>query len=140
MRFIIIDKMKLTPFELKLFARLGERGRETFTLEEANTLVEENVEHKSPVTRKIHNAADMLILSGIIEWVEVRTSVRLSEMGWMFYEDNRDEIELVLQDHLPTPTLIPPPIGDQDLLDELCEIFTRKMNEKDYQKVRESSG
>ena len=109
-------------------------------MEEVNALAEENVEHKSRVTRKTRNAVDMLVLSGIIEWVEVRTSVRLSEMGWMFYEDNRDEIELVLEDHMPTPTLIPPPIGDQDLLDELSEIFTRKMYERDYQKVSESGG
>jgi len=140
MRFIIIDKMKLTPFELLMFARLGERGLRTFTLEEVTTLTVENPQHKSPVTRKVHNAVDMLILSGLLEWREVYASVRLSEMGWMFYEDNRDEIALVLEDHMPTPTLIPPPIGDQDLLDELSEIFTRKMNEKDYKKVRESSG
>jgi len=140
MRFIIIDKMKLTPFELKLFARLGERGRQTFTLEEVTTLTVENPQHKSLVPRKIHNGVEMLILSGLLEWREVGVEVRLSEMGWMFYEDNRDEIELVLQDHLPTPTLIPPPIGDQDLLDELSEIFTRKMYEKDYQKINESGG
>ena len=140
MRFIIIDKMKLTPFELLMFARLGEKGQAPFTLKEVTALTVENAEHKSPVTRKVHNAVDMLILSGLLEWREVYASVRLSEMGWMFYEDNRDEIALVLEDHMPTPTLIPPPIGDQDLLDELSEIFTRKMNEKDYKKVRESSG
>ena len=140
MRFIIIDKMKLTPFELLMFARLGEKGQTPFTLEEANTLVEENAEHKSRVTRKTRNAVDMLILSGLLEWREVHASVQLTEMGWMFYEDNRDEIELVLEDHMPVPVLITPPIADQSILDELSEIFTRKMNEKDYQKVRESSG
>ena len=140
MRFVIIDKMKLSPFELKLFARLGERERRTFTLEEVTTLTVENPQHKSRVPRKIHNGVEMLILSGLLEWRDVGVEVRLSEMGWMFYEDNRDEIALVLEDHIPTPTLIPPPIGDQDLLDELSEIFTRKVNEKDYQKVRESSG
>ena len=140
MRFIIIDKMKLTPFELLMFARLGEKGQASFTLEEVTALTVENPQHKSLVPRKIHNGVEMLILSGLLEWREVGVEVRLSEMGWMFYEDNRDEIDLVLEDHMPTPTLIPPPIGDQDLLDELSEIFTRKMNEKDYKKVRESSG
>ncbi len=140
MRFIIIDKMKLTPFELLMFARLGEKGQTPFTLEEVAALTVENPQHKSLVPRKIHNGVEMLILSGLLEWRDVGVEVRLSEMGWMFYEDNRDEIDLVLQDHMPTPTLIPPPIGDQDLLDELSEIFTRKMYEKDYKKVRESSG
>ena len=140
MRFIIIDKLKLTPFELKLFARLGERERQTFTLEEVTTLTVENPQHKSLVPRKIHNGVEMLILSGLLEWRDVGVEVRLSEMGWMFYEDNRDEIALVLEDHMPVPVLITPPIADQSVLDELSEIFTRKKNEKDYQKVRESSG
>ena len=140
MRFFIIDKMKLSPFELLMFARLGERGLRTFTLEEATALTEENSEHKSRVTRQSANAVDMLILSGLLEWREVYASVRLSEMGWMFFEDNRDEIELVLEDHMPVPVLITPPIVDSSILDELSELFTRKMNEKDYQKVRENSG
>jgi len=123
-----------------MFARLGERGLRTFTLEEATALTEENAEHKSRVTRQSANAVDMLILSGLLEWREVHASVRLTEMGWMFFEDNRDEIELVLEDHMPVPVLMTPPIVDQSILDELSELFTRKMNEKDYQKVRESSG
>jgi hypothetical protein len=139
MRFHIIDKMKLTPFELRVFAIMANNPEDDWDLV---TLTEEASDYKprkGQIDPDVSAAVDILILSGLIDWTDrdIKTA-QLNEMGVMWWEENQPEIEEILEDYELMPIFISPPVSDPGVLEELSGIFRRKVvNEKTNEEVGE---